>query len=166
MTNQPLKKLVVYYSLEDNTRFMAEAIAEAAGAEILRIKPKRDLNPKGFVKYLVGMVQVLIRREPALQPFDQQLRAYDVIFVGTPVWGGNLTPAMNTLLRRHIALGKKMALFCSYAGDSGKVFPKLEKLLLGNEFIGEIGLKEPLKGDKNITKEKIQKWVSEVLEKV
>ena len=37
-----MKKLVIFYSLEGNTAFVAEAISEAIEAEIMELKPKKD----------------------------------------------------------------------------------------------------------------------------
>lgn len=37
-----MKALVVYYSFEGNTRLIAHAIAEAVGADLLELKPKRS----------------------------------------------------------------------------------------------------------------------------
>lgn len=38
MANNELKKLVVYYSLEGNTKMIAEAISKEIGSDILELK--------------------------------------------------------------------------------------------------------------------------------
>lgn len=45
-----MKKLVVFYSFEGNTKFLAEAIANEIKADILELKPKKEIKTKGFFK--------------------------------------------------------------------------------------------------------------------
>ena len=68
-----MKKLVIFYSLERNTAFVAEAIAEAIDAEILELKPKKDLNPKSFLRFFWGGMQVVFKIKPALMEFDKNI---------------------------------------------------------------------------------------------
>jgi len=46
------KILVVYYSFEGSTRLMAETIAHELKADVLELKPVKDLQSKGFMKYV------------------------------------------------------------------------------------------------------------------
>lgn len=41
-----MRKLVVYYSLSGNTKFIAEAIAETVGADILELRTEGELVKK------------------------------------------------------------------------------------------------------------------------
>jgi len=59
-----MRSSVVYYSFGGNTRFIAESIAEAVGADLLEIKPKKELSSKGFMKYLWGGRQVVMGEKP------------------------------------------------------------------------------------------------------
>ena len=43
-----MKTLVVYYSLEGNTEYVAEKIREALGADLLKLVPKKAYHDKGF----------------------------------------------------------------------------------------------------------------------
>jgi len=39
-----MKTLVVYYSLEGNTKFIAETISKTVGADLLELKPIKDIS--------------------------------------------------------------------------------------------------------------------------
>ena len=52
------KKLVVYYSYEGNTRFIAAAIKEAIDADFIELQPKKESTLKGFMKLCRWYVEV------------------------------------------------------------------------------------------------------------
>jgi len=132
-----MKKLVIYYSLDGNTRFIAENIARSSQADILELKTEINLPTSSFGKHFVGGGMVFKRETPALLPFDKNPADYDVIIIGTPVWAFNFTPPIRSLLNQYKIIGKKIALFCCCNGMPGKTIPNMKKLLPGNEFIGE-----------------------------
>ena len=136
-----MKKLVIFYSLEGNTAFVAEAIAEAIDAEILELKPKKDLNPKSFFTFFWGGMQVVFKIKPALMELDKNIENYDILFIGTPVWAANFTPSLRTLFSKVNIKNKKIALFCCYGDNEGKTFKSLKNRLSNNAFLGEIGFK-------------------------
>ena len=47
----PNKTLIVYYSLTGNTKFIAKLIKEEINADILAIKPKKELDPESSSKF-------------------------------------------------------------------------------------------------------------------
>lgn len=148
------KKLVVYYSLEGNTKVIATTIAEAIGAQLLELKPEKDLSKESFTKYIWGGKQVIFKEKPLLQRYQFDPNSFDTIILGTPVWAGSFAPAINTFLYSHQLKGKRIGIFTCFGGGSGSTYTNLKKLLQGNEFIGEIGFKEPLKN--NTEEHKIQ----------
>ena len=160
-----MKKLVIFYSLEGNTTFVAEAIAEATDAEILELKPKKDLNPKSFTRFIIAGIQIIFKIKPALMEFDKDIDNYDILFIGTPVWAANFTPSLRSLFSNVIIENKKIALFCCYGDNPGKTFKSLKKQLTGNVFVGEIGFKDPIKQNETKKKEilkEISDWAKQV----
>lgn len=148
------KKLVVYYSLEGNTKFIATAIAAAIGAQLLELKPEKDLSKDSFTKYIWGGKQVVFKEKPLLQSYQLDPNSFDTIIFGTPVWASSFAPALNTFLHKHPLKGKRVGIFTCFGGGSGSTYANIKRLLPGNEFIGEIGFKEPLK--KNTEEQKLQ----------
>lgn len=161
-----MKKLVAYYSLEGNTELIARAIAEATDADILELTPKNDIRSKGFLRFFKGGFQVLTKKEPELVPYEREPAAYDLIFLGTPVWAGNFAPAIRSFLSQVELENKKIALFCCYGGSEGKCLKRLKEELTGNEIIGEMGFTEPLKKEKQANVKKAEKWAEEIITKI
>jgi flavodoxin len=159
-----MKNLVVYYSLEGNTRYIAENIASETGAEILELKPLSEIKSSGFSKYLWGGRQVVMGKKPDLQSISIDPGDYDTIFIGTPVWAFSFSPAINTFLSRFKISGKRVALFCCNGGSKGKTFASMREQLQGNEIVGEIEFVEPVKGieEKAAT---ARQWAAEMVRK-
>jgi len=136
--------LVIYYSHEGNTRFVAQTIAEAVGADLLELKPRKELRPQGLMKYAWGGGQVMMKTRPELQPLDRDPAAYDLLFIGTPVWAWNYAPPLRSFIHSARLSGKQVALFCCHGGDPSKTLPNMIKALEGNEVLGALDLRSPL----------------------
>jgi flavodoxin len=158
-----LKTLVIYYSFEGNTRFIAETIANSINADILELKPREEIKSKGFMKYVWGGRQVVRQKEPELFPFDKKPEDYDLIFIGTPIWAWTFTPALRTFLTSAKLQNKKIALFCCHDGQAGKTFEKMKVYLNGNTILGETDFIEPLKNDKVFNSNRAKEWAKEIL---
>jgi flavodoxin len=161
MGNQE-KKLVVYYSLEGSTAFIAKAIAEAIGADLLELKPEKSIKSKGFMKFFLAGMQVFMKKKPKLLPLEKNLADYDLLFLGTPIWAGNYNPAFRTFFSTTSLKGKKIALFCSCADTGKKAFENMKQELPGNTIIGENEFRLPLKDADNNAK-KAAEWAKEVM---
>jgi flavodoxin len=142
-----MKKIVIYYSFEGNTKLMAECIATAANAELMQVKPKKEIKSSGFKKYLRGGEAAMMEEKPKLLPLDRNPEDYDLIFIGTPVWAWSCAPPMNSFLLSYPIADKMIALFCCHGGNKGNIFEKMREILVGNHFIGEIDFRNPLKHD-------------------
>ncbi|MGA1873745.1 MAG: flavodoxin family protein [Thermoplasmatota archaeon] len=132
-----MKKLVVFYSLEGNTRLLAEDIAISIGADIMEIKTEKDMNSKGFFKFLIGGWQAIRGVKPPLKPMHKNPEEYEVIFIGTPIWAGRQSPAVKTFIEDHLPMGKKVAFFCTCNGNSGSALQNMRSISPESEFLGE-----------------------------
>ena len=45
-----MKKLIIFYSFEGNTKLIAENIAKAIDADILELKPEKEVKTKSFMR--------------------------------------------------------------------------------------------------------------------
>ena len=129
-----MKTLIVYYSLEGNTDYMAKRIADATGADTLRLVPKKAYRDKGFLKILLGGKSAIMGEKPELEPYDPELDMYDKVIIGFPVWASTITPPVRTFAdeNRDELKEKSVSAFCCEAGSGGD--KALEEL---SRFIGK-----------------------------
>jgi len=155
-----MKAVVIYYSYEENCALIADKVAAALKADVFRIRTVDTKKREGLAKYVWGGSQVLFRKKPVLQPLTVDIQAYDLVVLGSPVWAGSPAAPVFSFLSDKKITGKKIALFCTYAGNTGKVFEKLKVMLPGNDFAGEIGFADPAKKEIPGLDRTIGKWVS------
>ncbi len=158
-----MKTLIVYYSFEGNTRFVAEKMATAVEAQRLDLKLEKELKTHSFVKYLWGGQQVMMKKRPALQPFELDVQDYDLVLLGTPVWAGTYAPALATFFDTVSFSGKRVGLFCCYAGSAGKTFDRMIGQLEGNTILGQISFRDPLKHDTEGSGSRAAEWAGEMV---
>lgn len=159
-----MKTLIVYYSFDGSTKLMAEKMAEASDADLLAIKPKEEIATHGFMKFVWGGRQAMMKAQPELLPIDKNAVDYDLIVVGTPVWAWTYTPPIRTFFEQHKFTGKKVAVFCCHSGGMKTTLEQMKAALVGNEILGEIDFKEPAKRN---TEENIQRaveWIKKLVQ--
>ena len=116
------KKLVAYFSASGVTRKVAEALAEAAGADLYEIKPqvlytKADLNWQDRNSRSSLEMNDKSSR-PAIEDGDANITAYDVVFLGFPIWWYSAPSIIYTFLESYDFAGKTIVPFAT-SGSSG-----------------------------------------------
>ncbi len=137
-----MKKLFLYYSSTGNGDFVASFLKEK-GYEIRKIETKKKLPKVFFFAMMSGGFQAGIGKKAQLLDFDRNLEGFDEILIGSPIWNGRTTPALNALLAELPLEGKPISfLFYSGSGE-GKHAEKKIKVLFPNARIAF--LKQPKK---------------------
>ncbi len=141
-----MSTLVVFFSLDGNTRFIAEHIAEAIDANIVSLNTKKKYPTKGFKKYFCGGKDVLFGEKPPLANGHIDWEGYDTIIIGSPVWAGSYAPPVKTFLSDHPIAGKRVAVFaCHGGGGAEKCLERMKTALSNNQYVGEIDFVDPKK---------------------
>ncbi|MDD4290161.1 MAG: flavodoxin [Patescibacteria group bacterium] len=156
-----MKQLIIFYSFERNTKFIAQEIQKLTNANILELKVKNDIKTHGFLKYVWGRRRVLMKKTPELENYDKNFNDYDRIFIGSPVWVSTYAPAIRTFLKDNKIIGRELVFFACFDGDEAKVFENLKSELKNNKILGTIGFKEALKN-----KEESIKNLNEFMHKI
>ena len=126
------KDLVVYYSLEGNTEYVAEKIKEKIGADLLKLVPKKAYHDKGFAKFFWGGKSAVMAEKPELERISMDISGYERIIFGFPVWASNFTPPLRTFIEDNAEKikGKRIAAFaCQSGAGAEKAFAKLAKCM-------------------------------------
>ncbi len=141
-----MKTAIVYYSLNGNTEFVANAVAEKLGADLVRLVPKKAFPDSGFKKFLWGGKSAVMKETPELEPYDFDAQKYDRVIFGTPVWASRFTPPIRSFVADNAdALkGKRFAAFiCFSGGGADKALARLKELLGIEAFDAELILIDP-----------------------
>ena len=112
------KVLVLYYSQTSNTKAIAEEIAARLGADMEEIVSTEPYDGDFQATIDRCMKDRQTGTLPRIQPLTADLSAYDVIFLGYPVWFGTYAPPIAALLNEIDLSGKKVVPFCSF-GSGG-----------------------------------------------
>ena len=116
-----MSKLVAYFSASGATEAKAKELARVVGAELYEIAPavrytSADLdwmNKKS--RSSVEMNDKSSR--PALAETEHDFSAYDVIYIGFPIWWYTAPTIINTFLETFDFSGKKIVLFATSGGS-------------------------------------------------
>ncbi len=127
-----MKALVVYYSRTGNTRKVAEQIAMTLGSDIVEIIDLK--NRKGIFGFLTAGYSAYSRKLTEIKAPDADPSAYDLLVVGTPIWAGNITPAIRTYLTRIASGGAAKTEYAffytsSASGEQKKAYSDFCKLV-------------------------------------
>lgn len=139
-----MKTLIVYYSLEGNTEYVAERIAEACGFDTLRLMPVKKYPDSGFRKFFWGGKSAVMAETPELEPYSFDAGSYDRIVFGFPVWAGNVTPPIRTFVKENDLKGKRIAAFaCQSGAGAEKAFGRLKAAIGIEDLEAELILNDP-----------------------
>ena len=111
-----MKTLVVYYSLTGKTRLAAQVIAEALKAPLVEITERRPI-PMPFV-YIGGSVAAFMNRGRKINPVDVDLKQYERVFIGSPIWAYRPAPAVNSFIYQTNFEGRIVVPFFTMGGDN------------------------------------------------
>lgn len=162
MKGKNLRILVVYYSFEGNTELIAESIAKEINSDILKLEVVKPISNDSS-KYLMGGKQVLLKEKPKLMPYEFKAENYDVLFIGTPIWAWNYTPALRTFFVENTIKNKKIALFSCNGGSNGKTFENIKNAIKDNEFFGEIQFLQPLSTGREENIKRVKSWARKIV---
>ena len=147
-----MKTLVVFYSRTGTTKKVAEAIAQKTGADLEEIKD--TANRSGAMGYVRSGRDAMRKKLTKLEPLLKNPADYDLVVIGTPIWGWNVSAPVRTYLTEQKEkflpeADKKVAFFCTMGGSGDKnAFSEMEKII-GKEPVATLALttKEVVKND-------------------
>jgi len=123
------KALVVYFSRtgeqygvgvieKGNTAIVADMIIEQTGADSFEILPKTDNYPTTYKELTdVAKDEQNQNARPEVKDTVQNFEQYDTIYLGYPIWWGDLPMICYTFLESYDFSGKTIVPFCTHEGS-------------------------------------------------
>ncbi len=160
-----LRSAVFFFSWDGNTAHLAKTISATLSIPMISLVPEKVQDPEDYVQYVWEDKQISYPRLPLLKPIDVHPADFDLVFLGSPIWKGNVAPPVLSFLDSFEFSRRQFALFCSYSGRIGGYFRQLSRILVGNEIVGTLGFREPLTLGKEKSEKEVAAWAKEMVEK-
>ena len=115
------KALVAYFSVSGTTKRLAERLAQATGADLVEIKPAQPYTAADVdwrnkrSRSSVEMSDASSR--PAIASRVDNMDAYDVVFVGFPIWWYREPGIIDTFIESYDLAGKTVIPFATSGGS-------------------------------------------------
>ena len=123
-TNMKQKVLVAYFSASGTTKGVAQQLAEVAGADLHEIKPAQpytDADLDWRNKQSRRSVEMQDKKSrPAITAKLQNMKDYDIVYVGFPIWWYTCPTIINTFMEAYDFQGKTVIPFATSGGSSIK----------------------------------------------
>ena len=124
-----MKRLFIYYSLTGNGDIVADYLKDKK-YDVRKVITKEPLPNNFILRILAGGYKAMINYQDKLINFDDNIKDYDEIIIGSPIWNSRLSSPINTVLKL-LDLSNKKVTFILYSG-SGKNSKAME--ILNNKY--------------------------------
>lgn len=158
--NQPSKTkkdiLIVYFSQTGTTKDVAKKLQKLTGGDLLQIQEKNKY-PSDYDKTVTRAKKELNQNSrPAVTSVAANMKSYDVVYVGYPIWWHSTPKVINTFLEEQNLKGKTVIPFCTSGGsDIEETLSDLKKSCKGATVL------EGYTAEEGTTKE-IRNWLKDI----
>lgn len=154
------KTLIVYFSWGGNTRMVANHIHDLVGCDIVEVEtviPYPD-SYEEVIQIAPGELESDYR--PELKTKVENMDEYDTLIVGTPIWGGHLTPTMKSFLAGYDLSGKYIAPFCTHGGSgTAQSVSDIRSVCPNSTLLGSLAVY----GNRaENSREEVEKWLKQI----
>lgn len=119
---------IIFHSYSGVTRGIAVKIAESCGGRLIEVVPRKAYNR--LTVYLAGGRRAMKGEADPVDPEKIDAASCDLLVIGTPVWAGNPTPAINAAIAGlENCRGKKAVLFATCGVQAGKTLEVMTRAL-------------------------------------
>ena len=151
--------LVVYYSFTGNTAKVAQEIAGQTDGDVYLIETAETYDMDSIREQL--KVQREQGRWPALAEPLPDFSAYDMIFIGMPVWGGDVPPPVVSFLQQADFNGKPVACFYTSGSRPREFMDNFRNYLKTGEIVADMDFKDAHQ-DRAGLAEAVTNWLKEI----
>ena len=94
-----MSKLFIYYSFTGNGDLVAKEF-ESSGYEVRKVVEKKKMPKSFFWSVLTGGFRAGLGLKGKLINYDNNVKDYDKIVIGSPIWNGRFPPVINSVLKK------------------------------------------------------------------
>jgi flavodoxin len=125
-----MTRCFIYHSYSGITRGVARKVRSACDGDLIEVKPRKDYN--ALTVYMIGGYRATKGELDPIEPKKIDVAGYDLIVIGTPVWGWKPTPAINAAIAALKGCeGKKAVIFATCGREAGETIAIMRKALEG-----------------------------------
>ena len=168
------KSLVIVFSRADenyqvgyiqngNTMILAEYIAEKTGSDLFEVKPAKKYPADYDTCIQVAKDELNQRARPAFLE-DKDISEYDTIFMGYPIWWGDLPMCLYTFIESHNWNGKKIIPFCTHEGSGmGRTDRNIKQAAKGSEVLRGLAIRgAAAQNNTDSAKKSVDSWLKDL----
>lgn len=124
-----MNRCIVYFSKDGNTEYTAKLLASEIGGELIKLTEKSPRN--GVIGFMKSGFQAVSKSSSELigDPWNL-IEGFDFIFLMTPIWAGNGTPAINAFLDKANLKGKTISIITLQSDTTHKGIEKVHDYLM------------------------------------
>ena len=123
------KILVAYFSHSGNTREIANQIHKSMSGDIFEIQAVKPYPHDYDAVVKQAKQEQDSGYKPALKTAIENIKSYDLVFIGYPIWWGTIPAPVKTFLSEYDLSGKTIVPFCTHEGSSlGRSVTDISKL--------------------------------------
>lgn len=131
------KTLIAYFSQTGNTQKVAQLIQQQVGGDLFEIQTAEQYPSDRNELTDAAQREQDNNSRPALNTHLDNIDDYDVIFVGYPIWLGNMPMAIYTFLEEYDLSGKRVIPFCTNGGSGFSGTPNIISSIQPNARVTE-----------------------------
>jgi hypothetical protein len=113
--------------------------------DIEEIQPRINFN--GFWGLVKGGFQAVFKVKPRIQETRMDPGQYELVIIGTPVWGGRMASPMRTYVNLNKAKFRKVAFFCTCGGSGESAIKDMTETIDLDPASSIVLKSEEVKGD-------------------
>lgn len=111
------ESLVVYFSRSGNTENVAKSIQSQTNSDIFELVPITPYSDDYDTVADVAQEEQSSNARPAISETIENIQQYDVIYVGFPIWWGDMPMILYTFFDTYDLSEKTIAPFCTSGGS-------------------------------------------------
>ena len=157
---KPRKILVAYFSHSGNTREIANQIHKSVGGDIFEIRAAKPYPHDYDAAVELARQELDSGHKPALKARVENIKSYDLVFIGYPVWWSTVPAPIRTFLSEYDFSGKTIAPFCTHEGSGlGRSASDISKLCPKSTLLDGVAIRG---GDVKTAQNKLSEWLLKV----